>query len=74
MLFLADTVIHGGQFNSFNLLLTLVAPMRNWLSSIKSSKRLKVFNFNLENETFFELMLPKLLKKFSCIKWKRSVL
>ena len=72
MLFLADTVIHGGQFNSFNLLLTLVAPMRNWLSSIKSSKRLKVFN--LENETFFELMQPKLLKKFSGIKWKRSVL
>ena len=32
------------------LLLTLVAPLRNWLNSIKSSKRLNIFNFNLEYE------------------------
>ena len=55
MLFLADAVIHGGQFNSFNFI-ALVAPLRNWLSSAKSFKGLKVFNFNLEYETLFELM------------------
>ena len=56
------------------LLLTLVAPLRNWLRSAKSSKRLKVFNFNLEYETFFELMHPKLFKNFPFIKRKRIVL
>ena len=55
------------------LLLTLVAPLRNWLTSAKSSKRLKVFNFSLEHKTFFELMQPNLLKIFSCIKWKHKV-
>ena len=38
------------------LLLTLVALLRNWLNSSKSFKRLNVFNFNLEYETFFDLM------------------
>ena len=46
------------------LLLTLVAPLRNWLSSTKSSKGLKVLNFNLEYETFFKLMQPKLRFSF----------
>ena len=56
------------------LLLTLVAPLRNWPNSTKSSKRLKMLNFNLEYEIFCELMQPKLFKNFSCIKWKLNVL
>ena len=44
------------------LLMALVAPLRNWLNSPKSPKRLKVFNFSLEYETFCELTQPKLLK------------
>ena len=55
------------------LLMALVAPLRNWLNSPKSPKRLKVFNFNLEYETFCELTQPKLFKTFSRIKRKRNV-
>ena len=44
------------------LLMALVASLRNWLNSPKSPKRLKVFNFNLEYETFCELTQPKLFK------------
>ena len=58
---------------ALTLLLTLVAPLRNWLNSTKSLKRLRVFNFNLEYETFCHLMPPKLFKNFSCIKQKPSV-
>ena len=52
------------------LLLTLVAPLRNWLSSTKSSKRLKVFNISSEYEMFFELMHPKIFKKISMYETK----
>ena len=38
------------------LLLTLVALLRNWLNSSKSFKRLNVFNFSLEYETFFLIL------------------
>ena len=56
----------------FFLMLTLVAPLRNWLNSTKSPKRLHIFNFNLEYE-ICELMWPKLFNNFSCIKWKPNV-
>ena len=58
---------------SLLLLLILVGPLRNLLNSTKSSRRLKVFNFNLEYETFCELTQPKLFKTFSRIKRKRNV-
>ena len=60
------------QFNSSNLLLTFIAPLRNWPNSTKSFRRLKVFNFSLEYKIFFELMEPKLFKNFSCVKWWRT--
>ena len=44
------------QFNSSNLLLTFIAPLRNWPNSTKSFRRLKVFNFSLEYKTFCELI------------------
>ena len=57
MLFLADAVIHGGQFNSFNFIADFGCSTENlnWLSSAKSSKKLKVFHFNVEYETFLSL-------------------
>ena len=61
------------EFNSTALILclTLVSPLRNWLNSTKSSKRLKVFIFSIEYEMFCEPMQRKRFKNVSSMKWKR---
>ena len=75
MLFLVDAVIHRGPFNSssnfiadFGCSTEKLAVFRKELQETKSIQ----FQFRVRN--VFELMQPKLLKNFSCMKRKRSVL
>ena len=74
MLFLADAVIHGGQFNSSNFTADFGCSSEKLAEFHKVLQETKVFNFNLEYETFCKLMQPKLFKNFLCIKQKHGVL
>ena len=62
MLFLADAVIHGGQFNSSSFIDGFGCPTEKLAEFPKEPQETKVFNFNLEYETFCELTQPKLFK------------
>ena len=52
MLFLTDAVIHGGPFNSSNFIADFGCSTEKLAEFHNESKRLKVFNFSLEYETF----------------------
>ena len=73
MLFLADAVIHRGQFNSSNIIADFGCSTEELAEFHKELEETKSIQFHLEYATFCHLMSPKLFKHFSCIKQKPSV-